>query len=48
MKAFEYVGETGRPALVADLLYLIARMNRATDGTMIVPTEYLETVIVKR
>jgi hypothetical protein len=37
MKAFELVRETGRPALEADLLYLIARMNRATDGTMIVP-----------
>ena len=48
MKAFDTVGEAGRPALEADLLYLIAKMNRATDGTMIVPTEYLETVIVKR
>jgi ubiquinone/menaquinone biosynthesis C-methylase UbiE len=48
MKAFEAVGETGRDALQADLLDLIAKFNRAEDGTMIVPTEYLETVIVKR
>ena len=48
MKAFEAVGETGRDSLEADLLDLIARFNRADDGTMIVPTEYLETVIVKR
>jgi ubiquinone/menaquinone biosynthesis C-methylase UbiE len=48
MKAFEAVGEAGRDSLQTDLLNLIARFNRAEDGTMIVPTEYLETVIVKR
>jgi ubiquinone/menaquinone biosynthesis C-methylase UbiE len=48
LKAFEAVGEDGSKALQADLLYLIAKYNRATDGTMVVPTEYLETVIVKR
>ena len=32
----------------ADLLQLIASFNRADDGTMVVPTEYLEAVIVKR
>ena len=47
MKAFEAVGETGRDALQADLLGLIGRFNRATDGTMIVPSEYLEAVIVR-
>jgi hypothetical protein len=30
------------------LLALIARMNRAQDGTMVVPGEYLEIVITKR
>ena len=48
LKAFEAVGDAGRAALEADLLYLIARFNRAADGTMVVPTEYLEAVIVKR
>jgi ubiquinone/menaquinone biosynthesis C-methylase UbiE len=48
MKAFEAVGESGRDSLQADLLNLIAKFNRAEDGTMIVPTEYLETVIIKR
>ena len=48
LKAFEAAGEDGSKALQADLLYLIAKYNRATDGTMVVPTEYLETVIVKR
>jgi len=46
-KAFEFVGEDGREALEADLLELIARFNRAADGTMVVPSEYLEAVVVK-
>jgi ubiquinone/menaquinone biosynthesis C-methylase UbiE len=48
LKAFEAVGEAGREALEADLLDLIARFNRADDGTMVVPNEYLEAVIVTR
>lgn len=47
MKAFEAVGEAGRDALEGDLLDLIDRFNRADDGTMVVPSEYLETVIIK-
>ena len=46
MKAFEAVGETGAPALRDDLVDLIGRFNRAADGTMVVPSEYLEAVIV--
>ena len=48
LKAFEAVGDDGRAALEADLLHLIASFNQATDGTMVVPTEYLAAVIVKR
>ena len=48
MKTFEAVGEAGRAALQADLLDLIARFNRADDGTMVVPSEYLEAVVVTR
>ena len=48
MKTFEAVGEAGREALERDLLDLIATFDRARDGTMIVPSEYLEAVIVKR
>jgi ubiquinone/menaquinone biosynthesis C-methylase UbiE len=47
LKAFDAVGEPGRAALEADMLDLIARFNRADDGTMVVPSEYLEAVIVK-
>ncbi len=48
LKAFETVGETGRAALEKDMIELIGRFNRADDGTMVVPNEYLEAVIVKR
>ena len=48
LKAFEAVGEAGAPTLEADIVALIGRHNRATDGTMVVPSDYLETVIVKR
>jgi len=48
MKSFEAVGEAGREALETDLFDLIARFNRSDDGTMVVPSEYLEAVIVRR
>jgi SAM-dependent methyltransferase len=48
-KAFDAVsGVDGRVALEQDLVELIGRFNRAADGTMVVPSEYLEAVIVKR
>ena len=48
LKAFDAVGEAGRAVLELDILDLIARFNRADDGTMVVPSEYLEAVIVRR
>jgi ubiquinone/menaquinone biosynthesis C-methylase UbiE len=48
LKAFAALDEAGRRGLEGDLLALIGRMNRADDGTMIVPSEYLEIVITKR
>jgi SAM-dependent methyltransferase len=48
LKAFDTVGEAGRAVLELDLLDLIERFNRAYDGTMVVPSEYLEAVIVRR
>jgi ubiquinone/menaquinone biosynthesis C-methylase UbiE len=47
LKSFEAVGTAGAEALEADLLALIASLNRADDGTMAVPSEYLEAVLVK-
>jgi SAM-dependent methyltransferase len=48
LKAFAALDEANGQALRNDLLGLIGRMNVATDGTMIVPSEYLEIVITKR
>ena len=42
------MGADGSRALEADIVDLIARFNRADDGTMVVPSEYLEAVIVTR
>ena len=48
LKAFDALDAARRAPLAADLATLIARFNRATDGTMVAPAVYLETVIVKR
>lgn len=48
LKAFAALDEAGQRGLRNDVLALIAKMNRAEDGTMVVPSEYLEIVIVKR
>lgn len=48
VKAFEAVGEAGAPALERDILDLVARHNRALDGSMVVASEYLEAVITTR
>jgi SAM-dependent methyltransferase len=48
LKALAALDEPRRKALLADLETLIARFNRAKDGTMVVPSQYLEAVIVKR
>jgi ubiquinone/menaquinone biosynthesis C-methylase UbiE len=48
LKAFAALDAANQEGLRNDLLALIARMNRAKDGTMVVPSEYLEIVIAKR
>jgi ubiquinone/menaquinone biosynthesis C-methylase UbiE len=47
LKSFEAVGAAGSEALEKDLVELIGGLNRADDGTMVVPSEYLEAVMVK-
>lgn len=47
-KAFDSLDEAKQAALTGDLLALIATLNRAKDGTMVVPSKYLESVITKR
>jgi ubiquinone/menaquinone biosynthesis C-methylase UbiE len=48
LKAFAALDETKQIGLRSDLLALIARMNKAADNAMVVPSEYLEVVITKR
>ena len=47
-KAFIAVGATREEALAADLIRLVQQFNRADDGAMILPSEYLEIVIRTR
>jgi ubiquinone/menaquinone biosynthesis C-methylase UbiE len=46
-KTFASLPPQGQDALQGDLMDLIARFDRADDGTMVVPGEYLEVVITK-
>ena len=48
LKAFAALDGAKQNSLKDDLIALIARMNKASDGTMVVPSEYLEVVITKR
>jgi len=48
LKVFEALDAEKQAALTQDLKTLIARFNVARDGTMIVPGDYLQVVIVKR
>lgn len=47
LKAFGALEAPAQAALAADLLALVARFNRATDGTMVVPSDYLEIVVTR-
>jgi hypothetical protein len=48
LKAFAALDAGKQDALEQDLLALIATFNRAEDGTMVVPSEYLEIVVTKQ
>jgi len=47
LKAFAALQPAAQAKLQDDLLALINQFNRASDGTMVVPGEYLEIVIVR-
>jgi len=47
-KAFDALDEAAQEQLATDLLALIDRFNVATDGTMVVPADYLEVIVIKR
>jgi SAM-dependent methyltransferase len=48
LKAFAAIDPEAREALEADLYALLDGFNVARDGTLVVPSEYLEAVITKR
>jgi SAM-dependent methyltransferase len=48
LKAFAALDPAKQEELRDDLNALMVRMNRATNGSLVVPSEYLEVVITKR
>ena len=48
LKTFAALAPPAQEALHDDIMALIARMNRSGDGTMVVPSEYLEVIVIKR
>ncbi len=48
LKAFDALGATGRDALATDIHALLRNFNTSKGSDLVVPSEYLQTVIVKR
>ena len=48
LKAFAALNPAKQTELHNDLHALIVRLNKATDGTMVVPGEYLQVIVTKR
>jgi ubiquinone/menaquinone biosynthesis C-methylase UbiE len=48
LKAFAAIDPQVREALEADLFALLDKFNVAEDGTLVVPSEYLEVVVTKK
>ncbi len=48
LKAFNTLGPGAQAELERDVLALVGRFNRSGDGTMVVPSDYLEIVVVRR
>jgi len=48
LKAFAAIDPSAREALKADLNDLIGKFNIAADGTLVIPSEYLEVVITTK
>jgi len=48
LKAFAALDAARQEELRNDLHALLVRMNRATNGSLVVPSEYLEVIIAKR
>ena len=48
LKAFAAIDPKAREALEADLYALLDEFNVANDGTLVIPSEYLEVVVTKK
>ena len=48
LKAFGALDAANQQKLHQDLMALIGPLNRANDGTMVLPSEYLEVIITRR
>jgi ubiquinone/menaquinone biosynthesis C-methylase UbiE len=48
LKAFAALAPPEQSALEHDLIALIGRFNRSGDGSLVVPSEYLEVVVARR
>jgi ubiquinone/menaquinone biosynthesis C-methylase UbiE len=48
LKAFSTLDPAIQQALETDIMALASRFNTATDGTMVLPSEYLEVVVTKK
>jgi ubiquinone/menaquinone biosynthesis C-methylase UbiE len=48
LKAFAALDAAKQTELYNDLHALIVRLNKATDGTMVLPAEYLQVIVTKR
>ena len=47
LKTFEAIDPAARETLAADIQALIAKFNTAKDGTVVIPSEYLEVVVTR-
>jgi SAM-dependent methyltransferase len=47
-RAFDQLDAKGQESLRRDIEALYGRQNRATDGTLVLETSYLETVVVRK
>jgi ubiquinone/menaquinone biosynthesis C-methylase UbiE len=48
LKTFDALMPLAQAELERDLLKLVARFNRSWNGTMVVPSEYLEVIVTRR
>jgi ubiquinone/menaquinone biosynthesis C-methylase UbiE len=48
LKAFAALQPSAQEALERDIIALVGQFNRSGDGTMVVPSDYLEIVIIRR